>query len=98
MSQQTIAQMLTLLTTLQPKHINVIDDSHKHAGHAGARSGGGHYHLEIASAMFIGKTTVTRHRMIYSALGDMMKRDIHALQITATAPKISRVEPQENAD
>ena len=98
MSQQTIAQMHTLLAALQPQHVNIIDDSHKHAGHTGARSGGGHYHLEIASAMFIGKTTVTRHRMIYSALGDMMRQDIHALQITATAPKISRVEPQENAD
>lgn len=87
MSQQTIAQMHTLLTALQPQHVNIIDDSHKHAGHAGARSGGGHYHLEIASVMFIGKTTVARHRMIYSALGDMMKRDIHALQITANTPK-----------
>lgn len=86
MNQQTIAQMHTLLAALQPQHVNIIDDSHKHAGHTGARSGGGHYHLEIASAMFIGKTTVTRHRMIYSALGDMMRQDIHALQITANAP------------
>ncbi len=87
MSRQTIAQMHTLLAMLQPTDVNIIDDSHKHAGHAGARSGGGHFHLEISSAMFVGKTTVERHRMIYSALGDMMKRDIHALKITATAPK-----------
>jgi BolA family transcriptional regulator, general stress-responsive regulator len=87
MSQQAITQMHTLLAALQPQHVNIIDDSHKHVGHAGARSGGGHYHLEITSAMFIGQTTVTQHRMIYSALGDMMKRDIHALQITANVPK-----------
>lgn len=87
MSRQTITRMHTLLATLQPEHVHIMDDSHKHAGHTGARSGGGHYQLEISSAMFIGKTTVARHRMIYSALGDMMKRDIHALQITATAPK-----------
>ena len=87
MNLQTIAQMHAQLATLQPIHINIIDESHKHAGHTGARSGGGHFHLRISSAMFVGKTTVERHRMIYSALGEMMKRDVHALQITATAPE-----------
>jgi BolA protein len=65
----------------------IIDDSHKHAGHEGARSGGGHYTMHIVSAQFAGKPTLARHRMIYSALGDMMKHDIHALNIKAYTPE-----------
>lgn len=87
MSAQTIEQMKVLLAVLQPEHLHIIDDSRKHAGHAGARSGGGHYHLHITSALFIGKPTLARHRMIYSALGDLMKQEIHALQITANIPQ-----------
>lgn len=82
-----IAQMAALLDTLQPTQIEIIDESHKHAGHAGAREGGGHYRLNIVSAQFAGKPTVARHRMIYSALGEMMKNDIHALHITACTPE-----------
>lgn len=82
-----IDQMRTLLATLQPVQIEIIDDSHKHAGHEGARSGGGHYTLHIVSALFEGKPTLTRHRMIYSALGEMMKQDIHALNIQAYTPQ-----------
>jgi BolA family transcriptional regulator, general stress-responsive regulator len=81
-----IDRMTTLLAALQPSKVEIIDDSHKHAGHAGAREGGGHYRLNIVSAQFAGKSTVARHRMIYSALGEMMKQDIHALNITAFAP------------
>jgi BolA protein len=66
--------------------LEIIDESHKHAGHAGARDGGGHYVLNIVSAQFSGKNTVARHRMIYSALGELMKREIHALTILARAP------------
>jgi len=75
------------LATLQPVEIEVEDDSHLHAGHAGARSGGGHYRLYIVSAQFAGKTTLARHRMIYSALGEMMKHEIHALNIKACTPE-----------
>ena len=75
-----------LLSALQPVRIELVDDSHKHAGHAGARAGGGHYRLTIVSAQFVGKPTVARHRMIYSALGEMMKHEIHALHITACTP------------
>lgn len=78
--------MRELLGGLQPMRIEIADDSHLHVGHAGAREGGGHYRLTIVSPQFIGKATVARHRMIYSALQDMMKRDIHALNITAIAP------------
>ena len=82
-----IEQMRTLLGAMQPEQIEIIDDSHKHAGHEGARSGGGHYTLHIVSAQFAGKATLARHRMIYSALGEMMKQDIHALNIKAYTPQ-----------
>ena len=82
-----IDQMQALLAVFQPTQIEIIDDSHKHAGHEGARSGGGHYTLHIVSAQFDGKPTLTRHRMIYSALGEMMKHDIHALNIKAYTPQ-----------
>jgi len=81
-----IEQMRSMLTTFQPTNVEIVDDSHKHAGHEGARSGGGHYTLVIVSAQFAGKPTLARHRMVYSALGEMMKRDIHALNITAYTP------------
>lgn len=82
-----IDQMNTLLAALQPTNIEIADDSHKHAGHVGARGGGGHYRLLIVSSQFASKPTLTRHRMIYSALGDMMKHDIHALVIAAYTPE-----------
>lgn len=66
--------------------LEIIDDSHKHAGHAGAKSGGGHFDLTIVAAAFDGLNTVARHRLIYETLGEMMKTDIHALSIKAYAP------------
>jgi BolA family transcriptional regulator, general stress-responsive regulator len=75
------------LASLQPVAVEVEDDSHLHAGHAGARDGGGHYRLYIISGQFAGKSTLTRHRMIYSALGEMMKHEIHALNIKACTPE-----------
>jgi len=79
-------QIRARLASLEPVQIEVIDESHKHAGHAGARDGGGHYVLRIVSPRFAGKNTVARHRMIYSALGELMKREIHALTIQAYTP------------
>ncbi len=73
------------LAALQPTHIEIEDDSARHAGHHGAQ-GGGHYRLSVVSAQFVGKSTLARHRMVYSALQDLMKRDIHALNISAHAP------------
>lgn len=81
-----IASMRSLLAALDPVSLEIIDESHKHAGHAGARNGGGHYVLNIVSRQFAGKNTVARHRMIYSALGPMMKQEIHALTILAQTP------------
>lgn len=78
-----IDRMQQRLGSLQPLSVQIGDDSAFHAGHAGARSGGGHYNLHIVSAAFAGKNTVARHRMIYAALDDMMKGEIHALAIRA---------------
>ncbi|HOB45751.1 MAG TPA: BolA family protein [Zoogloea sp.] len=75
------------LAPLAPTRLDLIDDSALHAGHAGARSGGGHYRLSIVSAAFSGKNTVARHRLIYAALGEMMRREIHALAIQAQSPE-----------
>jgi BolA protein len=76
------------LAALAPVALELRDESAQHAGHAGSRpSGGSHWHLAIVSEAFRGKTTVARHRMVYEALGDLMKRDIHALRIEASAPK-----------
>ena len=82
-----IEQMQALLASLNPSEIDIEDESHLHAGHEGARSGGGHYTLQIVSEQFAGKNTLARHRMIYSALGEMMKHDIHALNIKAYTPE-----------
>ena len=82
-----IAQMRERLNGLSPLHIEIIDDSAKHAGHAGARQGGGHYQLKIVSASFAGLRTMQRHRLVYDALGLLMTREIHALSIDARSPQ-----------
>jgi len=74
------------LAALQPSRLELTDDSALHAGHEGAKGGGGHYRLTIVSQQFSGKNTVARHRMIYAALGPMMQQQIHALAIRAYAP------------
>ena len=81
-----IDAMREKLAALDPVAIEVIDDSAKHAGHAGARSGGGHFRLSIVSPRFAGCRTMERHRLVYDALGPLMKREIHALSITARTP------------
>ena len=74
------------LAALQPSRVQLRDDSALHAGHEGAKSGGGHYALTIVSPQFSGKNTVARHRLVYAALGTMMQKQIHALAIRAYAP------------
>jgi BolA protein len=66
--------------------LSLHDDSQRHAGHAGAASGGGHFELYIVSDRFAGLSRVARHRLIYDCLGDMMRQQIHALAIDARAP------------
>lgn len=75
-----------LRNALSPQSIEVIDESAQHAGHAGAQSGGGHYALTIVAQQFTGQNLVQRHRMVYAALGDAMRQEIHALSIHAYAP------------
>ena len=81
-----IDAMRVSLAALDPVAIDIHDDSAKHAGHAGARSGGGHFRLKIVSARFAGRGTMERHRLVYDALGPLMKKEIHALSIVARAP------------
>jgi BolA protein len=72
------------LSVLEPECVELVDEDHLHAGH-GAQ--GAHWQLTIVSKAFRGKVPLARHRMVYEALGDLMKRDIHALKIEAFAPE-----------
>jgi BolA protein len=74
------------LATLTPIHLEVVDESAKHAGHAGTKGGGKHYCLQIVSEQFAGKSTLQRHRLIYDTLDELMRSKIHALSIQAIAP------------
>jgi len=75
------------LAALAPLRVDLVDDSAKHAGHAGAAPGGNtHWSLTVVSGAFTGESTVARHRMVYQALGDLMQHPIHALAIRALAP------------
>ncbi len=82
-----------LKEALAPVEIEIEDDSARHAGHAGARGGGGHFNLRIVSARFAGLSPVERHRLVYQALADMMPAEIHALAIDARAPAETAHQP-----
>ena len=71
------------LSSLNPTVLTINDESYLHAGHAGAKKGGGHFAVNIVSDAFTGKTAVQRHQMIYQALGDLMNTEIHAVSINA---------------
>lgn len=71
---------------LTPVECVVDDESHLHAGHAGAASGGGHYRLRLVSARFEGLGKVARHRLVYDCLREMMQKEIHALAMTLLTP------------
>lgn len=75
-----------LQAAFTPEVLEIVDDSHKHAGHAGAKEGKGHFSVRITSNRFAGLNALERHRMVYEALGDLMYTDIHALQVTAKTP------------
>jgi BolA protein len=88
MSAERVAQIRGLLeAAFQPDELEIVDDSHRHAGHAGARDGRGHFNVRIRSHHFSGKRTVERHRMVYAALGALMRTDIHALSVIALSPE-----------
>ncbi len=71
---------------LAPSVLELIDESHLHAGHAGALTGKGHFAVRVISEAFRGKPPLARHRLVYAALGDLMETDIHALRIDAQTP------------
>jgi BolA protein len=83
----TESLMRTCLASLEPEAVEILDESALHAGHEGARSGGGHFQLTIISKHFTNLNTVARHRLIYQALGSLMGSRIHALGITALSPE-----------
>lgn len=74
------------LTVLSPIRLEVIDDSARHAGHAGAQGGGGHYRLLIVSDAFAELARLARHRLVHAALDDLMPIRVHALSIQALTP------------
>jgi len=84
-----VEQIRLRLATLQPQQLEIADDSALHAGHAGAKDGGGHYRLSIVSPQFAGLNTLQRHRLVYAALGSLMQREIHAMSINALTPEES---------
>lgn len=75
-----------LKAAFAPDVLEIVDDSHRHAGHAGAKDGRGHFSVKIVSAKFAGTRPLERHRMVYAALGDLMQTDIHALSVTTLYP------------
>ena len=75
-----------LQEALAPAQLEIVDETARHAGHAGAASGGGHYIVHIVAGAFEGKSPIQRHRLVFDAVGDMMHADIHALSIQAKAP------------
>ncbi len=86
MNEQRVAEIRERLTqAFAPLHLNIIDESHKHAGHAQA-GGAGHFVVEIVSDAFANKNLIQRHRLVYDALGDIMNTEIHALSIKASTP------------
>ena len=82
-----VASIEQCLAGLEPDLLEIYDESAEHAGHAGAKDGGGHYQVLIVSRRFQGQSRVTRHRMVYEALGAMMQQQIHAVAITALTPE-----------
>ncbi len=84
MTEQRVAMIRQRLEqSLQPVDLEVIDESHLHVGHPGARDGRGHFRVRIVSALFHGLPRLARHRRVYAAMGELMETDIHALTIEA---------------
>ncbi|OHX11517.1 BolA family protein [Chromobacterium sphagni] len=83
----TVQLLEAALQRLAPEHLDIQDDSALHAGHAGARDGGGHYTLTIVSASFANLSRVQRHRLVYQTLGELMTGRVHALAIRALTPE-----------
>ncbi len=87
-TRDRIAALLT--ARFHPSHLEIIDDSARHAGHAGAASGGGHFQVVIVAAAFEGMSILDQHRAVNEALGDLIGREIHALGLKTAAPSTWR--------
>lgn len=77
----------TLRRAFAPQHLTIEDESARHAGHAGAASGGGHFRVVIVSEDFRGQNLVSRHGAVYAALGTAMQSTIHALALRTLTPE-----------
>ena len=86
MPDSTAEQIRQRLAALEPSVLEVRDDSAAHRGHPGAASGGGHFQLRMISPRFAGQSKVSRHRLVYDLLSDLMQREIHALAMNLLAP------------
>jgi len=87
MTAQRISRIRAAIEqALAPTRLEIVDDSARHAGHAGAREGG-HFKVSLTSAAFRGKNAIQRHRLVFAAVADLMKTDIHALNIDARTPE-----------
>jgi len=87
MSERMDRMRERLIGDLSPSELEIEDESHRHAGHAGARDGRGHFRVRVVATAFSGQPLLARHRRVYAALGDLMQTDIHALAIDARAPE-----------
>lgn len=92
MPEGTVERLRARLQVLQPQRLNIEDESDRHAGHAGAKSGGGHYRLHLVSRRFEGLPKLARHRLVYDSLGELMQREIHALSMVLQTPEEAGVE------
>lgn len=86
MNVDRVERIREALTALQPVRLDIRDDSAKHARHAGARDGRGHFSVSIVSAAFDGLSPIQRHKRVYAAMGALMDTDVHALAIVAKTP------------
>jgi len=92
----------TIRTRLQqafsPTHLEVLDESHQHIGHAGSQGGAGHYAIVITATCFAGLSRVEIHRKIYAVLADLIPHEIHALRISSSLSKHTPPPPRVNSN
>jgi len=86
LSEERMAKIQQKLAVLKPVLVQIEDESAAHAGHAGAATGAGHFRVRIIAQNFHGLKLIERHRLVYDAVGELMRTDIHALVISALAP------------
>lgn len=91
--QRVAAIRAAIEASLAPRQLEIEDESHRHAGHAGARDGRGHFRVAVVSTAFAGLNPIARHRAVYAALGELMTSDIHALSIQARTPDEAGIHP-----